>query len=97
MNPSLQGDPPNIELTLMQNSALLMALDLESDGWIGAANHLRKKHFPTVPWDDPAVKATTKEGFQRMLRVHHGSLPPVAPAAQPTLVKPVIRPDQTTA
>lgn len=94
--PSLQGQPPNLTLSEHQNWALVIALELEEAGWVGAARFLRLKHFPTIPWDDPAVKATTSEGFQRLLRIHHGSIPPTAPAAQPTLIKPAIRPDQTT-
>lgn len=98
MTPALQGQPPNLTLSEHQNWALVIALELEEAGWIGAARFLRLKYFPTVAWDDPAVKAVTQEGFQKLLRIHHGSLPPTpSPTVSPQPVKVQIRPDQTTA
>lgn len=77
--PSLSGSPPNIELTQAQSNALLVGLELEQMGWIGAAHALRKKHFPYLPWDNPKMRGCTAQGFEIMLRIHHGSLPPYAP------------------
>ncbi len=77
--PSLAGQPPHIELTPLQNAVILVALDLETDGWVGAAHHLREKHFPHLPWASVAKThgATTHSGWVNLMRVHHGSVPPM--------------------
>ncbi len=87
-----------LQLTEHQTWALTIALELEQAGWLGAAKYLRGRHFPRINWNDPAVRAATKQGFNDMLRIHHGSVPPVpaTPAPQPQVITPTIRPDQTT-
>ena len=62
---------PQIVLSERQQWAVIFAMDLESDGWIAPANHLRRKYFPHLKWDDPKAHVTTK-GFEEMLRIHHG-------------------------
>jgi hypothetical protein len=66
---------PQVLLSERQQWAIVLAHDLENDGWTGAANHLRRKYFPHLKWDDPKAHVTAK-GFEEMLRIHHGSLPP---------------------
>ncbi len=98
--PSLAGQPPNIELTALQSAVILVAMDLENDRWVGAAYHLRKKHFPDLPWDEvPTRPVTTHAGWVALFKAHRGSFPPlpghVAHPARPITIS--IRPDQTTA
>lgn len=66
----------NLSVSTHQQWAVTIALELEQVGHTEAADYLRHKHFPTLPWKQ-ATRPVTNEGFEAMLRVHHGSLPPV--------------------
>jgi hypothetical protein len=68
---------PQVTLSERQQWAIVFAQDLENDHWIGAANHLRRKYFPHLKWDDPKVRGCTAKGFEELLRIHHGSVPPI--------------------
>ncbi len=75
-------DTPQIALTEHQQWAVTIALEIEIMGWVGAASALRRKHFPELPWDkvEKAHGAATHQGWINLFRIHHGSLPPFAPA-----------------
>ncbi len=70
---------PYLPLTEHQQWALVIGLEVEELGWIAAANALRRKHFPYLPWETVAPKHgnATHRGFETMLRLHHGSKPPL--------------------
>ncbi len=74
-------ETPQITLTLDQTWALNHALQLDEGGWVAAANWLRRRHFPDLPWNDPKVQAqvSTHRGFEMLFHLHHGSLPPFTP------------------
>lgn len=109
--PSLPGIPPNLELSEHQSWVLNIALELEQMGWVSAAHALRRKHFPYLNWDDPKVYACTARGFEALLRLHHGSKPPMSDFAKPSpapavhhgppltpqVIAPAPRPDQPLA
>lgn len=64
-----------MNLTERQQWALTIALELENNGWIGAANYLRVRHFPELPWYQED-RTCTHAGWVKLFRIHHGSLPP---------------------
>ncbi len=70
--------PPGLNLTESQQWAINHALELEEGGWLAAALYLRKRHFPSLPWDDPRPHGVSRRGFEAMLRLHHGSNPPLS-------------------
>ncbi len=74
----MTGEPPNIILTEHQQWAVTIALEIEIMGWVGAANALRRKHFPNLPWDkvEKVHGACTHQGWANLFAIHHGSPPP---------------------
>lgn len=70
----------DLYLTEHQQWAVTIGLELEQMGWLAAANALRQKHFPYLPWNDPRVRAVTHKGWEALFHLHHGSMPPYTPA-----------------
>ncbi len=70
---------PQLALTEHQQAVVTIALELETMGWIAPAHALRKKHFPNLPWEAVAKThgATSHAGWIHLMRVHHGSVPPM--------------------
>lgn len=98
---------PHIPLTPAEQTRLTVALELENAGFHESANWLREQiaTLRGIKWHEVAEKNEKKPldsaGWERLFRIHRGSLPPQSPSQishlnpLPQSITPTIREDQT--
>lgn len=70
--------PPTLQLSVLDQCAITLALDLEHAGYVTAAAYLRStvKPLQGLNWDDPVVRQSLNTPSD-LLRIHRGSTPSV--------------------